>query len=138
MFKRIMVPVDLAHPDTQTRALGAAADLGKLYDAQLVYVGVTPTAPGKVAHDPEAFARKLGTFVEGEADKHGLRATAHTAVAHDPRTDVDEALLRAVDETEADLVVMASHAPKVTDYFWPSNGGKLTGHAKCSVMLVRP
>ena len=58
-------------------------------------------------------------------------------IAHDPTTDVDDALLKAVDETGADLVVMASHKPGLAEYFWPSNGGKLAGHTGVSVMLVR-
>ena len=71
------------------------------------------------------------------ASKHGVKAAAHTAIAHDPTTEVDDALMRAIDETGADLVVMASHVPNVMDHIWPSNGGKLAEHAKCSVMVVR-
>jgi hypothetical protein len=33
---------------------------------------------------------------------------------------------------------MASHVPGLTEYVWPSNGGKLAGHAKASVFVVRP
>ena len=62
---------------------------------------------------------------------------AHAAIAHDPTTEVDDALLRAVDETGADLVVMQSHIPGLIDYVWPSNGGKIAGHAKASVLVVR-
>jgi len=50
---------------------------------------------------------------------------------------VDDALLKASRDTGADLVVMASHMPSVLDYIWPSNGGKIAEHAKCSVMVVR-
>ncbi|NND41526.1 MAG: universal stress protein, partial [Silicimonas sp.] len=55
----------------------------------------------------------------------------------DPTTEVDDALVRAIDETGADLVVMASHVPNVMDHIWPSKGGKQAQHAKCSVMVVR-
>ena len=81
--------------------------------------------------------KKLGTFAAQEADKHGVEASAHTAIAHDPTTEIDDALMRAIGDTGADLVVMASHVPNVMDYIWPSNGGKLAEHAKCSVMVVR-
>lgn len=137
MFNRIMVPVDLAHLGDLGRAIDCAADLAKHYNVPITYVGVTSNAPGALGHNPHEFGEKLGAFVDGEANKHGLEATAHTAIADDPTTEIDVALMRAIDETGADLVVMASHPPSITDYIWPSNGGKIAGHAKCSVMVVR-
>ena len=137
MFKRIMAPVDLAHSEKLRRALDCAADLAKHYNASITYVGVTSPLPSPLGHNPEEFSEKLEAFAQGEAAKHGVEATAHTSIAHDPTTEVDDALMRAIDETGADLVVMASHVPDVIDYIWPSNGGKLAEHAACSVMVVR-
>jgi nucleotide-binding universal stress UspA family protein len=138
LFKRIMTPVDLAHVGKLGRALDCAADLAKHYNVPIAYVGVTSPAPSQLAHNPEEFGQKLEAFARAEADKHGVQASAHTAIAHDPATEVDDALMRSIDETGSDLVVMASHVPDVIDYIWPSNGGKLAEHAKCSVMVVRP
>lgn len=138
MFKRIMAPVDLAHVERLGRALDCAGDLAKHYDAPITYVGVTSTAPTRLAHTPEEFGRKLEAFAQAEADRHGVQASAHTAIAHDPTTEVDDALMKAIGTTGADLVVMASHVPGAMEYIWPSNGGKLAEHAKCSVMVVRP
>lgn len=138
MFNRIMAPVDLAHLAGLRRALDCAADLARHYDVPISYVGVTSTAPSKLAHNPEEFGQRLRDFVSGEASAHGVRGEAHASIAHDPTTEVDDALMRAIDETGADLVVMASHVPDAIDYIWPSNGGKLAEHAKCSVMVVRP
>ncbi|WP_223429019.1 universal stress protein [Tateyamaria pelophila] len=137
MFKRIMAPVDLAHVERLSAALDCAADLAKLYRVPITYVGVTSSAPSKLAHNPEEFGQRLGAFAEQEAAKHGVETATHTAIAHDPTTEIDDALMRAIGETGADLVVMASHVPNVMDYIWPSNGGKLAEHAKCSVMVVR-
>lgn len=137
MFKQIMAPVDLAHSEKLRRALDCAADLAKHYDAPITYVGVTSPQPSQLAHNPQEFGQKLEEFARGEASKHGVKAAAHTAIAHDPTTEVDDGLMRAIDETGADLVVMASHVPNVMDHIWPSNGGKLAEHAKCSVMVVR-
>jgi nucleotide-binding universal stress UspA family protein len=133
-----MTPVDLAHVGKLGRALDCAADLAKHYNVPIAYVGVTSPAPSQLAHNPEEFGQKLEAFARAEADKHGVQASAHTAIAHDPATEVDDALMRSIDETGSDLVVMASHVPDVIDYIWPSNGGKLAEHAKCSVMVVRP
>lgn len=137
MFQRIMTPVDLAHVERLGNALDCAADLAKHWGVPIVYLGVTSSAPSSLAHNPEEFGQKLGAFAEQQAAKHGVEASAHTAIAHDPTTEIDDALMRAIGETGTDLVVMASHLPNVMDHFWPSNGGKLAEHAKCSVMVVR-
>lgn len=137
MFERIMVPVDLSQIDSLRHALDCAADLASHYDIPVTYVGVTASAPGSIAHSPEEFSQKLNAFTQGEVSTHRIVATSHTAVTNDPTTEVDDALLRAIDETGADLVVMASHVPGVLTNIWPTNGGKLAGHAKCSVLLVR-
>ena len=52
-----------------------------------------------------------------------------------PKSDSCTAM--AVSETGCDLVVMASHVPNVMDHIWPSNGGKLAEHVKCSILVVR-
>ena len=137
MFRTLMVPVDLAHEKTMANALGVAADLARHWGAKVVYVGVTSPTPGALAHTPEEFGEKLAAFAAAQAVAHGIEATSHAAIAHDPTTEVDDALLRAVDDTGADLVVMQSHLPGLLDYVWPSNGGKIAGHAKASVMVVR-
>jgi nucleotide-binding universal stress UspA family protein len=137
VFDKIMVPVDLAHHDRLDRALSCAADLAKHYGATVVYVGVTSTTPSKVAHNPKEFETKLADFAASQGSSRGIDIATHTEVAHDPTADVDDALMRAVKATGADLVVMQSHIPDVLDYIWPSNGGKLAEHSDVSVMLVR-
>lgn len=137
MFSKIMVPVDMAHEGDLGRALRAAVDLARLYGAEVTYVGVTASTPGASAHNPAEYEEKLRAFAAAHAGEGGVETHAHMVVSHDPTTDLDDALLRAVKETGADLVVMASHLPNLTDYIWPSNGGKVAAHAKCSVLVVR-
>lgn len=137
MFRHIMVPVDLAHVETLSHALDTAADLAAHWGADVTYVGVGTSTPGKVAHTPEEFREKLSAFAAKQAESHGMTAHAYATIGHDPTTDVDDVLLRAVKETGADLVVMQSHVPGLLDYVWPSNGGKIAGHAKASVLVVR-
>lgn len=137
MYREIMVPVDLAHEETLARALEVAADLARHWGARITYVGVTSPVPGALAHNPGEFARKLTDFATAQGARLDVETRAHPAIAHDPATEVDDALMQAIDETGADLVVMQSHVPGLLDYVWPSNGGKLAGHAKASVLVVR-
>ncbi len=137
MFRKIMVPVDLAHEASLARALTCAGDLARHYKAELIFVGVTTPLPGKLGHNPAEYEAKLKDFAAAQGKSAGAHAVAHMAIAHDPTTDLDDTLLKAVGETGADLVVMASHIPTLTDYIWPSNGGKIAAHAAASVMVVR-
>lgn len=137
MFQRIMAPVDLAHLDKLDRALRVTAEEARNHGAAVTYVSVTAAAPGPLAHNPKEFETRLRAFADEQARTHGIDASAHVIVSHDPTTDVDDALLRAVKDTGADLVIMASHKPGVADYFWPSNGGKVAGHTDASVFVVR-
>lgn len=137
MFTRIMVPVDLAHMPALGKSLDVAADMAKQHKLPVTYVGVTAAAPGSVAHNPAEYADKLAAFGAEQASENGIETDTKAVVSHDPSTDIDDALLKAVGETGADLVVMASHVPGLTDYLWPSNGGKIAAHASASVFVVR-
>lgn len=137
MFKRIMAPVDLAHLDKLERALQVTAEEAKLHNAAVTYVSVSAAAPSALAHTPDEFKARLQDFASKQALAHGINATSHAIISHDPATDVDDALLKCVTDTGADLVVMASHRPGLADYFWPSNGGKIAAHTDASVFIVR-
>ncbi|MDJ0823944.1 MAG: universal stress protein [Rhodobacter sp.] len=137
MFQRILAPVDLAHLEKLERALDVTAEEARHHGAPVTFVSVTAAAPGPLAHNPEEFRAKLEAFAKDQADRRGIDATALAVISHDPTTDVDDALLKAVEDTGADLVVMASHKPGMAEYFWPSNGGKIASHSDASVFVVR-
>lgn len=138
MYSRIMVPVDLAHKDSLSKAVDTASALAALWGAELVLVGVAANTPGSIAHTPEEFRAKLKAYADEQGAAHGINAQGKAVISHDPATDLDPSLLKTADEMGADLIVMATHVPNLSDYIWPSNGGTVAGRAKASVMLVRP
>ncbi|PTW51090.1 universal stress protein [Rhodovulum kholense] len=138
MFKQILVPVDLAHAGRLTRACEVAGDLARHYGIGVTYVAVAAPQPGEVAQSPEAYREKLDAFAAAEAERHGHRVSSRLMVSPDPAAELDEALVRALEESGADLVVMASHVPGWVEHVFPSHGGRLASHAKASVLLVRP
>lgn len=138
MFSKIMVPVDLAHAGRLERALQAAADIAHRNSrADVVLVGVTSALPGAVAHNPQEFRRKLDDFAAETAARHDLQVSGHACVSHDPTADLDATLLQAAKDTGADLIVMASHVPGVSDYLFHAHGGRIAAQAEISVMVVR-
>ncbi len=137
MYERILIPVDLAHRARLEKALKIGADLSKHYNAPVVYVGVTSSQPNQVAHNPKEYAEKLTAFGKEEAAKHGIEASTHPYSSHDPAVDLVETLLRAAEESGADLIVMASHVPGLSDHIFASHAGQLASHASVSVFVVR-
>jgi len=138
MFQSIMVPVDLAHLDALEKPLTVAADMARHYDAQICYVGVTTSQPSSVARTPEEYEQKLKSFAQEHAPDNGHAPTARVYNSHDPVTDLDDILLKAIDDVSADLVVMGTHLPHHIDAIMPANGSKVAAHSDVSVFLVRP
>ena len=137
MYQQILVPVDLGHVERLGHALEVAADLAKHYDAKVVYVGVTATAPDDVAHNAAEFTRKLEALGREQAEKYGLRATARAMTTPDPVVEIDKVLIRAVEELDADLVVMGSHHPGIWQNMISHHGASLAAHADVSLFIVR-
>jgi nucleotide-binding universal stress UspA family protein len=138
MYKKIMIPVDLAHTERLEKALTTAADLSKQYGIPVCYTAVTASTPSSVAHTPDEFAQKLEAFAQSQNDKLGLHsAESHTIVDPDPVADLGKKLIDAAHEQGCDLVVMASHVPGVQEHIFESNAGKMALHADMSVFVVR-
>lgn len=138
MFHKIMVPIDLAHADRMARAVGVATQLARQWSAPITFVGATASTPGPVAHNPAEYALKLGDYAGRIAADNGVATDSLALTLKDPAVELDHALLDAASDLGADLVVIASHIPGVAEYVWPSHGGRLAGHAKASVFVVRP
>lgn len=137
MYSKIMTPVDLAHLSTLEKALVTSAGLANHYAIPACYVGITAGVPTAMAHTAAEYRQKLEAFAAAEAAKHGHQVLTKTIASHDPTADLDRTLLHVIDEIGADLVVMASHIPTLSDYVWPSHGGRLASHSKVSVFLIR-
>ena len=137
MYRKIVVPIDLAHVDRLDKALATAADLARHWSVPVVYVGVAGTVPDTVARNPAEYAQKLAAFAAAQVEAHGIEASAHPLASADPQAELTRLLRGAVAELGADLVVMASHAPSWLDWLLPSQGGSVAEHSEAAVFVVR-
>ncbi|KPQ26134.1 MAG: universal stress protein family protein [Halomonas sp. HL-48] len=137
MFNNIMVPVDLAHLDTLEPSLSIVADMAKQYDARITYVSVTANTPTSVARTPQEYEQKLDAFAQERHQVHGQPVGIKVYSSTDPIANVDDLLVKAIDEIGADLVIMATHLPRHLDIVMPSHGGKVATHTDASVFLLR-
>ncbi|MFN2409185.1 MAG: universal stress protein [Halomonas sp.] len=138
MFNNIMVPVDLAHLETLEPALSVVADMAKQYDANITYVSVTANTPTSTARTPQEYEQKLEAFAQERHKVHGQPVSIKVYSSTDPVANVDDLLVKAIKETGADLVMMATHLPSHLDIVMPSHGGKVATHTDASVFLLRP
>ncbi len=137
MFKKIVVPVDLAHKEALSKALQVGRDLAKVNSAELHLVGVTTETPGPLAHTPQEYGAKLAAFAKSLSAEYGITVHPHPVTSQDLKIDLERDIMRACDAIGADLVVIASHVPGLAEYVFSSNAGYLASHAKISVFVVR-
>lgn len=137
MYKKVMIPVDLAHVEKLDKAISTGTDLAKTYGIPVCFAGVTTGAPSEVAHTPAEYKRKLEEFGTRQSQLHGIPIETAVYTSHDPAADLDNVLIAAADENDVDLIVMASHVPGLPEHIFSSNAGAVASHAGASVFVVR-
>jgi nucleotide-binding universal stress UspA family protein len=141
MFKNILLAVDLSDPNSQQKALDVAVQQAKSSGTTLHIITVVPDfgmsmvgsffPKGYEAKALEAANAKLHEYVS-ENVPEGI--PVQHIVGHG---SIYEEILHYASEVKADLIVIASHRPKLQDYLLGPNAARVVRHAKMSVMVVR-
>jgi nucleotide-binding universal stress UspA family protein len=140
MYKKILVPVDLADTDLAKPAIETAVEMAKASGGTVRMVNVQPLTPVMLAEyvppDFEMQQKKSSEDALGIiAGECGLDA-AH--VSFTVRSGgIYHEVLEEAKAIDADLIVMSSHRPAMRTYFLGSNAGHVVRYAKCSVLVVR-
>jgi len=139
MYRKIMVPVDLEHVEHMEKALHGAAELARSYSVPVCFVAISGRAPNQVAATPEQFSEAMEQFARDQSQAHGIETSSLTMPSVDVPAELDHKLLEAIRITGADLVVMASHTPGISDrlHLIGSNAAWLVRHTEVSVFVVR-
>jgi nucleotide-binding universal stress UspA family protein len=137
MYKKILVPVDLAHIERLDKAITTTTDLARHYGIPICLAGATTTSPSEIAPTPEEFTRKLEEFWSQQAQKRGLEIETAAYPSTDLAAELDYILITAAADNGADLMVMASHVPGFREHIFASNAGYVASHADVSVFVVR-
>jgi len=134
MYKTILVPIDIGHPEQGGKTLRIARQLGG--DAsRVVALFVTADVPGFVALElPQGLVEKNLAKSRAQLEALAEKAAAETMIrsGHPPTK-----ILECVEEIGADLIVMASHRPGLQDYFLGSTAARVVRHAPCAVFVDR-
>ena len=140
MFHRIVLAVDLADPAGTPKGLAQALELAAHSGGDLRLVNVQPLLPATFmeyvpADFDEEQEKRAQVALERVAAKIALpKERVSTAVLSG---GVYHELLREATEWRADLIVVGSHRPVMSDYLLGSNAKTIVRHAQCSVLVVR-
>lgn len=137
MFKHIMFPVDLHLPPEVRKAAEVVVHLARWQGAQITIVSVTGTQPGDPTQSEPAIQTHLTELSEELSQATGAPVDYLNIRSHDVAVEVDGDLARAAEKIGADLIVVGTHAPRITDFVLSSHAGYLAKHASMSVFVVR-
>ena len=135
MYKNIIVAVDLAHGEA---AKGLIAKAEALLDAggiiRLLHVleevpsYIAAELPRDLSERRKADARVELGLLGGKNDQIQVEVRNGAAASM---------ILQCAEDTGADLIMIASHRPGLSDYFIGSTAARVVRHAQCSVLITR-
>jgi universal stress protein F len=140
MYKRIVLAVDLAEPTPTPKGQTQAVELAKMGGGELRLVNVQPVIPATfMEYVPVDF-----DVEQAERAKEALNAILASIELPSERKSaatraggIYHELLQEASEWNADLIVVGSHRPVMSDYLLGSNAKTIVRHAQCSVLVVR-
>jgi nucleotide-binding universal stress UspA family protein len=140
MYKRIVLAVDLLEPTSSPKGLTQAVELAKTGDGELRLVNVQPVMPATfMEYVPVDFdveqAKRSREALDAILDSIDLPAERKSAATR--AGGIYHELLEEASEWDADLIVVGSHRPVMSDYLLGSNAKTIVRHAQCSVLVVR-
>jgi len=132
-YRAILVPIDMRHADASTKAMAVAAECARLFGAELHMLTVRDPLGGDIADLPLAHRSEFETYAARQAKLLDIAITPVFRVHESPQRIIAE----VAEEFGIDLIVMASHDPKIADHLFGSNASEVALHAPCSVFVVR-
>lgn len=136
MYKKIIVPVDLAHGEVGKGLLNRARAL--IDEGGTIYLlHVLEDVPSYIAAE---LPRDLSERRQAESKVElGLLAEgSDVEIVIDVRSGAPASqILQAAEDNDADLIMIASHRPGLSDYFIGSTAARVVRHSQCSVLISR-
>ena len=141
MFRKILLPIDVAEPEIAKEAIEAATALAKAFDSQLRLIHVTSpvVVASPMAVIPQAVYDELGVYEKSELQRLAApidlsKATISTVVRIGA---VYPELLSEAEDWGADLIIVGAHKRSMATYLLGSSAAAIVRHAACTVMVVR-
>jgi nucleotide-binding universal stress UspA family protein len=136
MFKTILVPIDMAHVVEGKANIDIAAQHASA-GAKIILLNVVEEIPTWAAaelpsHLMDDSMKRAQAELKAIANTTGMSMEVVIRSGHSYKTILDVAK-----ESQAELIIIASHQPGLQDYFLGSTAAKVVRHATCSVLVMR-
>jgi nucleotide-binding universal stress UspA family protein len=136
MYKSIIVAIDISHGELGRGLLEKAVRL--LDDGgQIRLLHVLEEIPSYIAAEMPtdlSTKRSAEARVELKALAQAMDLTAEVEVRMGAASGQ---ILQCAEDNDADLIMIASHRPGLSDYFIGSTAARVVRHAQCSVLISR-
>ncbi|MCB1423847.1 MAG: universal stress protein [Nitratireductor sp.] len=135
MYKTIIVPIDIGHMERAESMIDSARQLGP--EANIILANAVETLPSHImAEIPvdmiDDAKKRAEEKLEGLLEKAGPNASVKMLEGH-----AASAILDLAEDSNADVIVIASHKPGWQDYLIGSTAARVVRHAKCAVFVIR-
>ena len=136
MYKKIIVAVDCGALERGEKILRKAQTL--LDDGgEIVLLTVIEEMPGYMAIELPVDLIE-GAIADGKSKLTGLREKTGIAARVELRSGHPaREIIAAAEEHVADLIIVASHVPSLSNYFIGATADRVVRHSKCSVLIDR-
>lgn len=136
MYKKIIVPVEMGQLDKGEKILSKAKALLD-EGGEIILLNVAESVPGYLAIDlPADFIDN--SVADANVRLKQLNETCGTNGKIEVRIGASaREIIAAAEENGADLIIIASHRPDLTNYLIGATADRVVRHAKCSVLVDR-
>ncbi len=147
--KKVLVPIDLEHKSTWSKALPAGVDQARVLDGQVWLMTVVPhmvsgidwryairgEEHGSIEYDIQDLVAQAEGRMKELAEQFVPKGLFGGIIA--AHGTIYEKIVDAANEIDAEIIVMAAHRPSLKDYLLGPNTARVARHARCSVQIVR-
>ena len=140
MFRKILVAVDLDDDGQNENLLRVTSEMAKSNGAGVYLLNVIGAAPSVVSQFlPESYEKMASSKIEQEltAVAAGIDLPDGVQDISVRFGDVYKEILAHAEKIAADLIIVASHRPQVSDYLLGTTAARIVRHALCSTLVVR-
>lgn len=140
VFKKILLPVDLAHEEQIEEQIKVAvaianneeAEIHMLYvDQSLIHRAGYPHLSKKNVMDHQGDAvKKIDVFLNKLPKNLKGGSLCREGTAHDQ-------IVETAEELGVDAIILMAQKPGISSYFIGSNAERVVRHAHCSVFVIR-
>ena len=139
MFKKILVAIDLADDTQNDNLLQATAEISNAGNSDVYLLHIVPTAPPHLSQFlPKSYEQISFEKIQEElidiGEKHDLKNIIKASVRSG---DAYHEILAHADKIGANLIIVASHRPHLSDYLLGTTAARIVRHASCSTLVIR-